>query len=159
MTSYYGWCKISKFHKRTKKCFVFSILTIMINSHYTVILCFCGMWPLCHIRHVTYSFINMLFISTRIFDDKLLPQLPQKNIIFIKTESFVGRKTSNHACQILCSKSNCETMYHWFFLLDITMVKKMNNLNDCSAHSYLYLRSQFKRKLLTLVCCVLFCPE
>jgi hypothetical protein len=37
-------------------------------------------------------------------------------------------------------------LYHWFFLLDITMVKKMNNLNDCSAHSYLYLRSRFKRE-------------
>jgi len=35
-----------------------------------------------------------------------------KNIIFIKTKSFVGRKTSEHACQIFCSKSNCETMYH-----------------------------------------------
>ena len=33
-----------------------------------------------------------------------------KNIIFNKTESFVGRYTSNHACQIFCSKSNCETM-------------------------------------------------
>jgi hypothetical protein len=42
---------------------------------------------------------------------------------------FVGRNTSNHACQIFCSKSNCETIYHWFFLLEITMVKIMNNLN------------------------------
>jgi hypothetical protein len=47
-----------------------------------------------------------------------------KNIIFNKTESFAGRNTSDHACQIFCSKSNCETMYHWFFLLEITMVKK-----------------------------------
>jgi hypothetical protein len=44
-------------------------------------------------------------------------------------ESFVGRNTSNHACQIFCSKSNCETMYHWFFLLEITVVKIMNKLN------------------------------
>jgi len=29
-----------------------------------------------------------------------------KNIIFNKTESFVGRNTSDHACQIFCSKSN-----------------------------------------------------
>ena len=28
-----------------------------------------------HIGHVTYSFINMLFISTGIFDDKLRPQI------------------------------------------------------------------------------------
>ena len=34
-----------------------------------------------------------------------------KNIIFNKTKSFVGRNTSNHTCQIFCSKSNCETMY------------------------------------------------
>jgi hypothetical protein len=33
-----------------------------------------------------------------------------KNIIFNKTEIFVGRNTSNHACQIFCSKSNCETI-------------------------------------------------
>ena len=38
-----------------------------------------------------------------------------KNIIFNKTKSFIGRNTSEHACQIFCSKSNCETMYHWFF--------------------------------------------
>ena len=68
-----------------------------------------------------------------------------KNIIFIKTESFVGRNTCDHACQILCSKSNCETMYHWYFLLEINVVKIMNNLNVCSAHNYLYPRSWFKQ--------------
>ena len=73
-----------------------------------------------------------------------------KNIFFNKTESFVGRNTSNHACQIFCSKSNCETMYHWFFLFEITVVKKMNNLNVCPAHSYLYPRSRLKTKT--------FCP-
>ena len=36
---------------------------------------FRGMWPLGHVGHVTYSFINMLFISTGIFDDKLCPQI------------------------------------------------------------------------------------
>ena len=30
----------------------------------------------------------------------------KKNIIVNKTERFVGRNTSNHACQISCSKSN-----------------------------------------------------
>jgi hypothetical protein len=39
-------------------------------------------------------------------------------------------------------------MYHWFFLLEITAVKIMNNLNACSAHSYLYPRSRFKLKSL-----------
>jgi hypothetical protein len=28
-----------------------------------------------HVGHVTYSFINRLFISTGIFDDKLCPQM------------------------------------------------------------------------------------
>jgi hypothetical protein len=34
-------------------------------------------------------------------------------------------------------------VYHWFVLLEITVVKTMNNLNVCSAHSYLYPRSRF----------------
>jgi hypothetical protein len=33
------------------------------------------MWPLGHVGHVTYSFINMLFISTGIYDGKLHPQI------------------------------------------------------------------------------------
>jgi hypothetical protein len=33
------------------------------------------MWPFGHVGHVTYSFINMLFKSTGIFDDKLRPQM------------------------------------------------------------------------------------
>jgi hypothetical protein len=37
-------------------------------------------------------------------------------------------------------------MYYWFFLLEITVVKIMINLNICSAHSYLYPRSRFNRK-------------
>ena len=36
---------------------------------------FWGMWPLDHVGYVTYSFINMLFISTGIFYDKLHPQI------------------------------------------------------------------------------------
>ena len=36
---------------------------------------FWGMWPLGQGGHVTYSFINMLFISTGIFYDKLRPQI------------------------------------------------------------------------------------
>ena len=73
-----------------------------------------------------------------------------KNIILNKTESFVGWNTSDYACQIFCSKSNCETIYHWFFLLEITVVKIMNNLNACSAHSYLYPRSRFTWKTLAI---------
>ena len=66
------------------------------------------------------------------------------NIILNMTDRFVGRNTSNHACLIFCSKSNCETVYRWFFLFEITVLKIMNNLNVCSAHSYLYPRSRFK---------------
>ena len=33
------------------------------------------MWTLGHVGHVTYSFINVLFIPTGIFDDKLRPQI------------------------------------------------------------------------------------
>ena len=58
-----------------------------------------------------------------------------KNMIFNKTERFVGRDICDHACQIFCSKGNRETMYHWFFFLEITVVKTMNNLNVCSAHT------------------------
>ena len=70
-----------------------------------------------------------------------------KNIIFNKTESFVGRNTSDHACQIFCSKSNCETVYQWFFLLEITVAKIMKNLKVCSTHGYLYPWSQFNTSL------------
>ena len=36
---------------------------------------FWGMWPLGYVGQVTYSFINMLFISMGILDDKLRPQI------------------------------------------------------------------------------------
>ena len=85
------------------------------------------------------SHISEIWIFEVIFVDFRL----MKNVIFNKTESFIGRNTSDHTCQIVCSKSNCETMYHWFFLLEITVVKIMNNLNVCSAHSYLYPQSRF----------------
>jgi hypothetical protein len=48
------------------------------------------------------SLISLIFVDFRLM----------KNIIFNKTERFVGRNTSNHACQnfIFYSKSNCETI-------------------------------------------------
>jgi hypothetical protein len=98
---------------------------------------------------VTYSFINILFISTGIFDDELRQQILSVDttanaaLSEYKTESFARRNTSNHAFKIFCSKINCEPMYHGFFILEITVVKIMNNLNVCSAHSYLYTRSRF----------------
>jgi hypothetical protein len=36
-------------------------------------------------------------------------------------------------------------MYHWFFLLKVTVVKIVNNLNVCSAHSYLYPRPRLSK--------------
>jgi hypothetical protein len=83
-------------------------------------------WPNGHIPQ-KFEFSKWFFIDFWLM----------KNIIFNKTGNFVGRNTSNHACQIFSSKGNCETMDHWFFLLEITVVKIMNNLNVCSAHSYL----------------------
>jgi len=52
----------------------------------------------CHMTNVTK--FEVIFVGFRLM----------KNIIFNKTESFVGRNTSDHACQIFCSKSNCETV-------------------------------------------------
>ena len=63
-----------------------------------------------------------------------------------ENSKFWGMNTSNHTCQIFCSKSNCETMYHWFFLLEISVAKIMINLNVCSAHSYLCTWSRFNPK-------------
>jgi hypothetical protein len=60
-----------------------------------------------------------------------------KNIILNKTESFVTMPVKYFAPKVT------ETMYHWFFLLKITVVKIMNNLNVYSAHSYLYPQSRF----------------
>ena len=94
-------------------------------------------WPTWPKGHIPQKFLfskPVIFVVFRLM----------KNIIFNKPDSFVGRNTSDHACQIFCSKSNCETMYHWFFLLEITVVKIMINLNVCSAHSYLYPQSRFK---------------
>ena len=39
-----------------------------------------------------------------------------------------------------------ETMYHSVFLLEITVVKIINNLNVCSTHSYLYPRSWLRQQ-------------
>ena len=44
------------------------------------------------------------------------------------------------------------TVKLWFFILEITVVKIMNNLNICPAHSYLYPRSRFTNLLIWYVC-------
>jgi hypothetical protein len=52
-------------------------------------------------------------------------------------------------------------MYHWFFLLKIIVVKIMNNLNVCSAHSHLYPRSRFnptKKKIVRVISLWTFIP-
>ena len=59
---------------------------------------FRSVWPLGHIGHVTYSFINMLFISTGIFYDKLCPQ-----ILSVDT-------TANAALM----KFKCQIKLHWY---------------------------------------------
>ena len=56
-------------------------------------------------RDLKVTYLRNLNFRSGFVDFRLM-----KNIIFNKTESFVGRNTSNHACQIFCSKSNCETV-------------------------------------------------
>jgi len=65
---------------------------------------FWGMWPLVHVGHVTYSFINMLFISTGIFYDKLCPQ-----ILLVGTTANAALSCS---CQILLNFKNNDP-WHW----------------------------------------------
>jgi hypothetical protein len=61
------------------------------------------MWPLGHVGHVTYRFINMLFISTGNFDDKLRPQILSVDIttnspLMINTNGIVfGSNSGEHA--------------------------------------------------------------
>ena len=43
----------------------------------------------------------------------------------------------------------------FFFLLEITVVNKMNNLNVCSAQRYLYPRSRFKLDRITIFVVIL----
>jgi hypothetical protein len=59
-----------------------------------------------------------------------------KNIIFNKTESFVGRNTSDHACQIVCSKSNCETIN---LVLNIFTVEVFFTV--CFNHAVIWLKN------------------
>ena len=49
----------------------------------------------CDQGHIPQKF-EVIFVGFRLL----------KNIIFNKTKSFVGRNTSDHACQIFCSKGN-----------------------------------------------------
>jgi hypothetical protein len=62
---------------------------------------FWGMWPLGHVGHVAYRFINMLFISTRNSDDKLRPQIVSVGKCLFKNDdtnkcSFVWWTQSRH---------------------------------------------------------------
>jgi hypothetical protein len=56
---------------------------------------FWGMWPLGHVGHVTYSFINMLFISRGIFDDKLRSQILSVGPFILLVEE-TERPRENH---------------------------------------------------------------
>ena len=51
-----------------KEIFFVSLKSIKITSKIQI-------YEVCDVGHVTYSFINMLFTSTWIFDDKLCPQI------------------------------------------------------------------------------------
>ena len=72
------------------------------------------------------SIILKLYVTWPTWPKYHIPQIFEFSI---KTERILGRNTCDHACQIFGSKGNCQTMYRWFFLLEITVVKIMNNLN------------------------------
>jgi hypothetical protein len=92
-----------------------SKIPVDINSIFMKLYVTWPMWPKgSHISGIWFFEVN--FVVSKLM----------KNIIFNKTESFGGRNTSNYACQIFCSKSNCETVYHsylsprcWFLILEI----------------------------------------
>ena len=74
----------------------------------------------CHITNVTKPKVTYLR-NLKWF----LYVLHRWRILYlIRTKSFVWRNTSDHACQICCSKSNCETVYHWFVPLETTWRKQ-----------------------------------
>jgi hypothetical protein len=54
---------------------MFAPATIMYTHGPGLRLYTCIMSEVCDLNHVTYSFINMLFISMEIIDDKLRPQI------------------------------------------------------------------------------------
>jgi hypothetical protein len=58
-------------------------------------------WPKGHIPQ-RFEFSKWFIVVFRLM----------KYIIFNESERFVGTHTSDQACQIFCSKGNCETIYH-----------------------------------------------
>jgi hypothetical protein len=54
--------------------------------------------------------LKVTYLGTLILEVIFVVFRLMKNIIFNKIESFVGRNTIDHACQIFCSKSNYETV-------------------------------------------------
>ena len=73
-----------------------------------------------------------------------------KNIIINKTGNFVERNTSNHACQIFCSKSNCE-MYVSLMFPPQDNRGQNNEQSECLLRPQLYPRSRFTLALLTQI--------
>jgi hypothetical protein len=87
------------------------------------------MWPLGHVGHVTYSFINMLFISTGIFEDKLvhkfcrqaLPQMPlwlSRNTCSFNS-NFLNENIKSFIIQIMPCKISILIWLNKFWFLNI----------------------------------------
>jgi hypothetical protein len=89
-------------------------------------------WPEGHIHCTSEIWIfEVIFVVFRLM----------KNIIFNKTESFVGRNTSNHASQIFCSKSN------WNYVSLIFPPWDNRGQNNEQSECLLRPQSRFKHKM------------
>jgi len=89
-----------------------------------------GMWPLSHVGHVTYSFVNMLFILTGIFDDKLLPQIlsvsttanaasmPPHHLIIPSPTTIHNKKTYSTVCAKTFWQTSPNNILEEFVLFD-----------------------------------------
>jgi hypothetical protein len=86
---------------------------------------FLGMWPLVHVGHVTYSFINMLFISTEIFDDKLRPQIVSVGITAntpLTATEYLYHKWPR-ICSV-CRNHNPFLFYSWLISWVVTKIAR-----------------------------------
>jgi hypothetical protein len=79
-----------------------------------------GMWPLGHVGHITYSFINMLFISTGNFDDKRRPQIVS---VGTTTNSVLRMMTqiNVHSLSLVWWKQSRHDVINWSIILHLEL--------------------------------------
>jgi hypothetical protein len=106
---------------------------------------FWDMWPLGHVGHVTYNFINMLFISTGIFGDKLRPQ-----ILSVGTNANAPLNTELQVSrQDFCKMNWRCTLYTTLYV--IISIYRFMTLNIKTLHVYIH-KLEFKGIGLGLWC-------